>query len=70
MSTLITRTMYLPTNNAQNAQYFPTRFHVQSINYCLYKMNLESNYLVVIPVKYDFESSAHGKAMEMPAVLW
>lgn len=29
-------------------------------------MNLVSNNLVLIPVKYDFESSAHGKAMEMP----
>lgn len=33
-------------------------------------MNLVSNNLVLIPVKYDLESSAHGKAMEMPAALW
>lgn len=33
-------------------------------------MNLLSNNLVLIPVKYDFEKSAHGKAAEMPAALW
>lgn len=33
-------------------------------------MNLVSNDLVLILVKYDFESSAHGEAMELPAALW
>lgn len=33
-------------------------------------MNLVSNNLVLIPVKYDFEKSAHGETVEMPAALW
>lgn len=33
-------------------------------------MNLVSNNLVLIPVKYNFEKSAHGKAVEMPAAFW